>query len=93
MIFEVGCGVGNFMFPLLQEDNNIFIYACDFSKRAVQFVQVRRKKMADFGFTLIRQIVIQENLECNILGVYFYFLLKVNPIKNVVSLYPLPKNQ
>lgn len=39
-LFEVGCGVGNFMFPLLGKLPNIFIYACDFSKRAVEFVQV-----------------------------------------------------
>jgi ubiquinone/menaquinone biosynthesis C-methylase UbiE len=43
VLFEVGCGVGNFMFPLLEEDESqsLFIYACDFSKRAVQFVKVR----------------------------------------------------
>ena len=40
MILEVGCGVGNFIFPLLQEFDKIFFYACDFSKRAVQFVKV-----------------------------------------------------
>ncbi|KAK7109716.1 tRNA N(3)-cytidine methyltransferase METTL6-like [Littorina saxatilis] len=41
VVFEVGCGVGNFMFPLLEEDEtkSLFIYACDFSKRAVQFVK------------------------------------------------------
>ena len=43
-IFEVGCGVGNFMFPLLEEDANLFFYACDFSPRAVQFVKVRNQK-------------------------------------------------
>ena len=44
VLFEVGCGVGNFMFPLLEEDESksLFIYACDFSKRAVQFVKVSR---------------------------------------------------
>uniref|UniRef100_A0A0L8I9U7 Methyltransferase-like protein n=1 Tax=Octopus bimaculoides TaxID=37653 RepID=A0A0L8I9U7_OCTBM len=36
---EVGCGVGNFLFPLLQE-TSLFFYACDFSKRAVEFVKV-----------------------------------------------------
>ncbi|CAI9733977.1 Hypothetical predicted protein [Octopus vulgaris] len=35
---EVGCGVGNFLFPLLQE-TSLFFYACDFSKRAVEFVK------------------------------------------------------
>lgn len=39
VVFEVGCGVGNFMFPLLQEDSKIFFYACDFSKRAIMFVK------------------------------------------------------
>ena len=43
VLFEVGCGVGNFMFPLLEEDEtrSLFIYACDFSQRAIQFVKVR----------------------------------------------------
>ena len=39
-VLEVGCGVGNFMFPLLAEVKNTFFYACDFSPRAVQFVKV-----------------------------------------------------
>ncbi|KAF5307300.1 hypothetical protein FQR65_LT07016 [Abscondita terminalis] len=39
IIFEVGCGVGNFLFPLLEEKLNFFIYACDFSPRAVEFVK------------------------------------------------------
>jgi len=37
--FEVGCGVGNFMFPLLEESSSVFFYACDFSPRAVEFVK------------------------------------------------------
>ncbi|XP_005110335.1 tRNA N(3)-methylcytidine methyltransferase METTL6 [Aplysia californica] len=39
VIFEVGCGVGNFMFPLLEEDPHTYFYACDFSPRAVDFVK------------------------------------------------------
>lgn len=42
VLLEAGCGVGNFIFPLLEEDLNIFVYACDFSTRAVEFVKVRR---------------------------------------------------
>ncbi|XP_062925862.1 tRNA N(3)-methylcytidine methyltransferase METTL6 isoform X2 [Mobula hypostoma] len=38
-ILEAGCGVGNCLFPLLECDPNVFIYACDFSPRAVEFVK------------------------------------------------------
>lgn len=40
VLLEAGCGVGNCIFPLLQEDRDIFVYACDFSARAVDFVKV-----------------------------------------------------
>lgn len=39
-MLEAGCGVGNCLFPLLEEDLNIFAYACDFSPRAVEYVKV-----------------------------------------------------
>lgn len=39
-MLEMGCGVGNLIFPLIQDGcNNFFYYACDFSPRAVEFVQ------------------------------------------------------
>ncbi|KAJ4922895.1 hypothetical protein JOQ06_026186 [Pogonophryne albipinna] len=40
VLLEAGCGVGNCVFPLLEEDLNIFVYACDFSPRAVEFVKL-----------------------------------------------------
>lgn len=39
IIFEVGCGVGNFIFPLIEESLNFYVLACDFSPRAVQYVK------------------------------------------------------
>ncbi|KAB1283331.1 Methyltransferase-like protein 6 [Camelus dromedarius] len=39
IMLEAGCGVGNCLFPLLEEDRNIFAYACDFSPRAVEYVK------------------------------------------------------
>lgn len=39
VLFEVGCGVGNFIFPLVEENLMFSIYACDLSPRAVNFVK------------------------------------------------------
>ncbi|KAI8813972.1 S-adenosyl-L-methionine-dependent methyltransferase [Cladochytrium replicatum] len=36
---RVRCGVGNFVFPLLEVNKDLFIYACDFSPRAVEMVK------------------------------------------------------
>ncbi|ORZ13573.1 S-adenosyl-L-methionine-dependent methyltransferase [Absidia repens] len=40
-VFEVGCGAGNTMFPLLEQSQNpdLYVYAADFSSTAVQVVQ------------------------------------------------------
>lgn len=43
-IIELGCGVGNFIFPILQANGSASGYSCDFSQRAVDFVKERSKK-------------------------------------------------
>jgi methyltransferase-like protein 6 len=37
-ILEVGCGVGNFFFPLLQENLTVQVHACDFSAHAIKLI-------------------------------------------------------
>lgn len=36
ILLEVGCGAGNFVFPLLQDSPHLFVYGCDFSSKAIQ---------------------------------------------------------
>ncbi|XP_074658830.1 tRNA N(3)-cytidine methyltransferase METTL2-like [Tubulanus polymorphus] len=40
-VWEVGCGVGNTVFPVLQtnDDPGLFVYCCDFAKSAIQLVK------------------------------------------------------
>nr|XP_013118714.1 unnamed protein product [Stomoxys calcitrans] len=51
-LLEVGCGVGNFVYPLMEElealgQTNNYFYACDFSPRAVEFVRSNPKYNED----------------------------------------------
>ena len=39
VLIELGCGVGNFFFPLIRDGTHFFVYACDFSPRAIQFIK------------------------------------------------------
>ncbi|XP_055692221.1 tRNA N(3)-methylcytidine methyltransferase METTL6 isoform X2 [Lutzomyia longipalpis] len=39
ILLEVGCGVGNFIFPLMEVCDAKYFYACDFSSEAIKLLQ------------------------------------------------------
>lgn len=41
VLLEAGCGVGNTVYPLLEENENIYVYGCDFSQRAIELMKVK----------------------------------------------------
>ncbi|KAK6483120.1 mRNA N(3)-methylcytidine methyltransferase METTL8 [Huso huso] len=43
-IFEVGCGAGNSVFPIVNalKDKSVFLYCCDFSPQAVELVKTHQ---------------------------------------------------
>lgn len=45
LVFEIGCGAGNTMYPLLETNENpdLFVYAADYSKTAVDVVLSNEK--------------------------------------------------
>lgn len=43
VLLEVGCGVGNTIFPLVASYPDLFVHACDFSARAVNLVKAHRE--------------------------------------------------
>jgi SAM-dependent methyltransferase len=45
-VLEIGCGVGNGMFPLLDahaQNDDFFLYGCDYSRTAIELVQSDRR--------------------------------------------------
>lgn len=47
VVLEVGCGAGNTIFPLVSTFPNVFMYACDFSARAINLVKAHKDYKED----------------------------------------------
>ncbi|QDZ19934.1 S-adenosyl-L-methionine-dependent methyltransferase [Chloropicon primus] len=43
MLLEIGCGVGNTVFPLVEGHGDLKVHCCDFSKEAVRLVKAHEK--------------------------------------------------
>lgn len=62
-LLEIGCGVGNFMYPLLKENKKIFVYACDFSTDAVQLLQQNPEYDTDRCLGFVCDVTKPDSLE------------------------------
>lgn len=57
-ILEVGCGVGNTVFPILKTNNDpgLFVYCCDFSSTAVELVKTNPEYDARRCFAFVQDL-------------------------------------
>ncbi|XP_077351550.1 tRNA N(3)-cytidine methyltransferase METTL2 isoform X2 [Festucalex cinctus] len=57
-ILEVGCGVGNTVFPILKTNNDpgLFVYCCDFSSTAVELVKANPEYDARRCFPFVHDL-------------------------------------
>ncbi|XP_071503082.1 tRNA N(3)-cytidine methyltransferase METTL6-like [Diadema antillarum] len=90
-LLEVGCGVGNTVYPLKSANPGLFIHCCDFSPRAVQFV----KEHPDYDATRVNAFqcdITSEELTNHVkpevvdLVTMFFVLSAIHPDKMVQSL-------
>ncbi|XP_029293490.1 tRNA N(3)-cytidine methyltransferase METTL2 [Cottoperca gobio] len=57
-IMEVGCGVGNTVFPILKTNNDpgLFVYCCDFSSTAVELVKINPEYDPERCFAFVHDL-------------------------------------
>ncbi|XP_073235653.1 tRNA N(3)-cytidine methyltransferase METTL6-like [Porites lutea] len=91
VLLEAGCGVGNLCYPLLEEIPNVFIHACDFSQRAVQFVKEHsafsEDKVNAFQCDLTSDNLLSHVPECSVdIATLVFVLSAVHPDKMLAVL-------
>ncbi|XP_035227591.1 tRNA N(3)-methylcytidine methyltransferase METTL6-like [Stegodyphus dumicola] len=60
VLLEVGCGVGNFIFPLIADKTKFFIHACDFSPRAIELLKENALYNSDICHAFVIDVTKEE---------------------------------
>ncbi|KAL2317935.1 hypothetical protein Fmac_031811 [Flemingia macrophylla] len=86
VILEVGCGAGNTIFPVVASYPDAFVYACDFSPRAIELVKThadfKESHISAFVFDLTADDLCKEIPPCSVDIVTMIFMLSaVSPEK------------
>ncbi|XP_018328518.1 methyltransferase-like protein 6, partial [Agrilus planipennis] len=97
IIMEVGCGVGNFIFPLIEEGLDVFFIACDISPRAIDILKKNKyfdeKKINAFQIDITTEDIFNR-LELNSVDIatLIFVLSAIHPdkfelaVKNIYKL-------
>ncbi|KAJ9601499.1 hypothetical protein L9F63_000338 [Diploptera punctata] len=91
VLMEIGCGVGNLIFPLLEEEPNIFVHACDLSPRAIEFVKNHPSFSSDKINAFVCDITTDEitrqlELSCVDVVTLIFVLSAIHPQKFAICL-------
>ncbi|RZC42775.1 Methyltransf 12 domain containing protein [Asbolus verrucosus] len=95
-LLEIGCGVGNFIFPLIEEGLDFFIIACDLSSKAIEIVQKSKlyddKHMRAFQVDITTEEILSQ-VEINSVDVatLIFVLSAVHPDKFISTLKTINK--
>lgn len=90
-LLEIGCGVGNLIFPLLEENANLFIIACDLSPRAIQIVENHKMYNEDRMKVFVADITTDDiftkvDLNCVDIVTMVFVISAIHPDKFSVTL-------
>ncbi|XP_068670691.1 tRNA N(3)-methylcytidine methyltransferase METTL6-like [Montipora foliosa] len=91
VLLEAGCGVGNLFYPLLEEIPNLFVHACDFSPRAVQFVKEHvdysEERVNAFHCDLTEDSLESHLSKCSVdIATLVFVLSAIHPVKMLAVL-------
>lgn len=91
---QIGCGVGNTIFPLIKTNPDVFMYACDYSECAIEII--RKNPMFDpnklqiFVCDLVNESLIQHIKPSSVDITLLIFCLSANRQELVFTLHLPP---